>query len=136
VDAPNYLHFIATFEDGTQIVQNAEDRSETTPDRNCYFDVMQRQLTVPLVCFVLFGEGYPTFGVDLRDGHFEVNGVPFFQHMDPITGFRVHYFRNVAQHRTLHADGSVVESVDLGYSVGWEAEHKGETITRFLRVNR
>jgi hypothetical protein len=138
MEAPNYLHFVATFANGTQILQNPEDRSESNPDRNCFFEVLQRQKEVPLVCFVLHGEGYPTFGVDLRDGHFEVNGVPFFQHSEPIQEFRLHYFRNVSQHRTIRVDGTgdPVDTVELGYSIGWEAELKGETVTRYMRIQK
>jgi hypothetical protein len=136
MEAPNYLFFVATFADGSQIFQNIEDKSETTEGRTCYFDVLQRQIDVPLVCFVLAGDGYPTFGVDLRDGHFEINGVPFFQHNEPFENFRLHYFRNVSQHRTIAAGGDAVDSAELGYSLGWTTEHDGKPIERFMRITR
>lgn len=137
MNAPNYLHFVATFADGSQICQNAEDVG-TVKGRNCYFDVMQKQLDVPLACFVLAGEGYPVFGVDLRDGHFEVNGVPFFQHSEPLKDFRLHYFRNVSQHRVMAVgqNSEPVDSVELGYDIGWTTEHEGKPVTRFMRVAR
>lgn len=131
MDAPNYLFFVATFADGTQILQNAEDRG-SVEGRNCFYDVLQKQLDSPLVCFVLAGEGYPTFGVDLRDGHFEVNGVPFFQHSEPLKDFELRYFRNVSQHRTMSRDGATTDSVELGYEIGWQS---GEVV-RFMRVSR
>lgn len=136
MDAPNYLYFVATFADGSQIFQNVEDKSVFAPGRNCYFDVLQKQLNVPLVCFVLTAEGYPTFGVDLQDGHFEVNGVPFFQHSEPLKEFRLQYFRDVQQHRTF-AVGSTktpVDTAEVGYTLGWESTYKDQTITRFLKI--
>lgn len=137
MDAPNWLHFIATFADGTQILQNVDDVG-SIDGRNCYFDVMQKQLDAPLICFVLAGENYPTFGVDLKDGHFEVNGVPFFQHSDPLTDFSLLYFRDVQQHRTFQQkDGRLVEPVDtaeVGYTLGWSTTHKGQEVKRFLKI--
>ncbi len=134
MDAPNYLFFAATFADGTQIFQDEGDNSKLDVSRNCYFDVLQKQLDSPLVCFILAGEGYPTFGVDLRDGHFEVNGVPFFQHAEPLKDFKLVYFRNVSQHRTFTAGKEPVDTAELGYDLGWTAEYKGEDVKRFMRI--
>ena len=136
MDAPNYLYFVATFADGSQVFQNADDASNIAEGRNCYFDVLQKQIDTPLVCFVLAGEGYPTFGVDLRDGHFEVNGVPFSQHSEPLQEFRLQYYRDVQQHRTITVGQTAapVETVDLGYTLGWESEYKGQTVSKFLKI--
>ncbi len=131
--APNRLFFIATFTDGTQIFQNAEDKGSVA-DQNCFFDALQKQLDVPLVCFLLGAENLPTFGVDLQDGHFEVDRVPFFQHSEPLRDFRLVYYRNVSQHRTINANGSTVDTAEVGYDIGWEADYKGEVIRRFLRI--
>lgn len=136
VEAPNILHFVATFADGSQIVQTAEDAG-TVEGRNCYYDVLQRQKEVPLICFVLAAENYPTFGVDLRDGHFEVNGVPFFQHTQPLKDFSLVYFRNVSQHRTVRVDGTGEPDdwAEVGYDIGWKTENDGgEAVERVMRI--
>ena len=136
MEVPNYLFFTATFADGVQITQDERDASQLAEGRNAFFDVLQKQLDVPLVCFVLLGEGYPRFGVDLQDGHFEVNGVPFFQHSEPLRDFRLVYFRNVSQHRTMTQNGPSRDWAELGYEIGWTAEHKGEEIKRTIRVKK
>lgn len=133
-DPPNKLFFIVTFEDGTQIAQNVEDVG-AVEGRNCYYDVMQKTLEVPAVCCVLAAEGYPTFGVDLKDGHFEVNGVPFFMHTEPYKDFRLQYFRNVTQHRQTNVKtGETIDTAEVGYLLGWECEYGGETITRVMSI--
>lgn len=134
VEAPNILHFVATFADGSQIVQTADDAG-TVEGRNCYYDVLQRQKEVPLVCFVLAAENYPAFGVDLRDGHFEVNGVPFFQHTQQLKDFQLVYFRNVSQHRTISRNGGTIDTVEVGYDLGWTTENaEGEAFERVMRI--
>ena len=155
MEIPNHMFFVATFADGSQIFQNAQDRSEQYDERNCYFDVRVKATNVadnadfekmydhvrqPLRCFVLAGKGYYPIGVDLIDGHFEVNGVPFFQHSEPYRDFKLLYFRNVAVHRTLTVtangptDEAPRDSYDLGYILGWEVEHNGEKVQRIIRV--
>lgn len=133
----NYLHFIATFADGTQIFQNAEDKG-SVEGHNCFYDVLQKQLDTPLVCFVLAGENYPTFGVDLKDGHFEVNQVPFFQHSEPLQDFSLIYYRDVRQHRTFkQKDGQLVEpmdTADVGYTLGWKTTHRDQEVERYLKI--
>src|SRR6266700_5036256 len=138
MNIPNYLFFIATFADGGQIFQNKKDESEIFPGRNCFFEVLQKKEDVPLICFVLKSEGYPMFGVDLRDGHFEVNSIPFFIHKEPIIDFNLLYFRDIKahQHTTFEkATGkivNVVEDANLGYILGWESFYKGDSIQRFI----
>lgn len=136
MEIPNYLHFIATFEDGSQIFQNERDESETTPGKNCYFDVLERQQRTPLVCFVLRNNDR-WYGVDLRDGHFEIDRVPFFQHEQPLKDFTLVYFRNVQIHRTVSVGSNAappVDTAELNYILGWEAFYKGESIKRIIKT--
>jgi hypothetical protein len=151
LNVPNKLFFIATFQDGEQVFQNAEDRSPSNEKKNCFYDIRVGASNVadndypdfnvaeitkrPLKCVVLAAENMPTFGVDLEDGHFEVNGVPFFQHTEPLRDFRLVYYRNVSQHRTVSAGGG--ESTDwaeVGYDLGWEADYEGKIIRRVMRI--
>lgn len=121
LDLSNYYHFIATFEDGHQIFQDESDVSSFDPSRSQFFDVLEYQQTSPLTSFVLTSEGRPTFGVDLRDGHFEVNQIPFFPYRvdrEQYSNFRVIYYRNV-EHRKDVITGTVTSI--LGYTLGFQA---------------
>lgn len=131
----NYYYFIATFEDGTQIFQDENDTSTLVPTKSQFYDVLEKGKDSPLQCLVLKGENenLPTFGVDLRDGHFEVNGVPFFQHRfdrETLTDFRIIYYRNVAQ--TMSSDGT--QSTSLGYTLGWQTELDGKNIQKIIKI--
>ncbi len=76
--ALKYL-YQANFADGSffqQPIEEENDKSAIDPTKSAFFDVLQRQ--DELVSFGLFSEEVPdTWAVDLRDGHFEVNGLPF-----------------------------------------------------------
>jgi hypothetical protein len=129
---PNTFFFVATYADGSQITQNVEDRSAYDVNKNCFFDVLSREEGP--VSFVIT-DGTQVFGVDLRDGHFEVNGVPFFQHRPehvPLKDFRLKYCRTPEQ--TINTMTGETGGRIAGYSLGWEAEHKGETVERVLSI--
>lgn len=120
----NSFLFVAFFADGTRIEQTPEDRSAYTPEKNCYFDVLSRvEQGDPPVSLVITN-GQHTFGVDLRDGHFECNGAPFFQHrpeLQKYKNFRPLYFRTVDQ----LAKRDTLEPISAkiaGYTIGWKAD--------------
>jgi hypothetical protein len=131
--SPDYLLFVATFADGSQIFQNAEDVGQCE-GKNCYFDVLQKELDVPLICFVRGGEGYPTIGVDLRDGHFEINGIPFFLHEEPLKDFRLFQTRHVTARRAMPFNAPPEDSLEHGYILGWETEYQGEIVKRVIKI--
>ena len=85
--ALTYL-FKATYLDGTVYQQTQEDTSCQDPKRSCFFDLKQEQLKT----FQLEGNGH-TYLVDLTDGHFELDGVPFRFHEYPLTDIKLVYFR-------------------------------------------
>lgn len=138
---PNPYLFVATFSDGSQIYQNEEDVSLDNPGKNCFFDVLERINAgdVP-VCFVLLGEH--CFGVDLRDGHFEVDVVPFFQHRPEQPGenykdFRLIYFRTPRidiEMNTETGEQTPVKGYVLSYTIGWQATHNGKNVQRTFTV--
>lgn len=68
--------FVAEFINGERLTQTLEDRSEIDPSKNAFYDVMQRSKQVALARFHLT-DGHQWYSVDLRDGSFEINGIPF-----------------------------------------------------------
>lgn len=134
METPNYYHFVATFEDGTQIFQDETDLSLNVKDKSQFYDVLEKEKQSPLICFVLIADGRPTFGVDLRDGHFEVNGVGFFQHRadrETMTDLRIIYFRNV-RHDKDQTTGDVITT--LGYTLGWQTNCTGQNIQKIIKI--
>lgn len=135
--AENTFLFVATFEDGTQIFQNPEDRSAHVEGKNCFFDVLQYAEKSPLICFVLGSveaNWAVTFGVDLRDGHFEVNGIPFFQHRhdrETLEGFRLIYFRN----NRIELSGDGISDHSVGYTLGWQTTGlDGGNVQKIIKI--
>lgn len=139
---PNTYLFVATFADGSQIFQNEEDISPNDPEKNCYYDVIQRiDAGDPPVSFGLIGErGF--FGVDLRDGHFEVNNLPFFQHRPEQPGqnykdFRLIYFRTPridVEYNTETNEKTPVRGYVFSYTIGWQTTHHGKNVQRTFTV--
>lgn len=147
MEIPNTHLFVATFEDGTQIFQNEEDVSSIDPSKNCFFDVQEKEKESKLICFVLHGE--PFYGVDLKDGHFEIgdeNPYQFFQHRydlpsEAYTDFRIIYLRNVQQHLNITHDPETGEILDqamsgytLSYTLGWQTTFDGKNIKKFIKT--
>lgn len=141
----NWMLFYANYADGTQIAQNQEDIG-TVEGRNCFFDVLEKEKETPLISFVL-ANGTHSFGVDLVDGHFEVNGVPFFMHdlkrtEADLKNFRIIYFRNVEQITNVTVDPDTGEPLDgtvlavkVGYTIGWQAnDETGKNIQKYIKV--
>lgn len=119
--------YTATYEDGSTYVQTADDKSIFEPDtRSCFTDVLRLAEKKRLISFVLKqitedGSKGDEYGVDLRDGHFEINGVAFRMHEYPISDIKLVYFRqhkvDFLQSRT--ADTEI--SHNVVYRMGWQA---------------
>lgn len=126
--------FVATFADGSQIFQTSDDKS-LTGGANCYSDVIAYEKQSKLISFVIRNEE-TSFGVDLQDGHFEANGIPFFMHRydhheKDLTEFRLIWFRTTSHHQ--HSDGSV--SFGVSYNIGWQAnDSNGKNVQRVLKT--
>jgi|GEM_PF-6432585 len=156
IDIPNTHFFVAFFEDGTRVEQNADDKSEKHPEKNCFYDVLEHQKVSRLVSFVLAGpfdrdrlneqQLVHTYGVDLRDGHFEVDGVPFFPYRvdrEKYTDFQLIYLRTLRHDKPLRFDEESGEMVSagetvsyLGYTVGFKARYfnSERTIERIIKI--
>ena len=119
--------FQAEYKDGTLFDQNHHDTSVTDPQKSAYFDVKQDQLK----SFHLIGNGNK-FTVNLEDGHFEVNGVPFAMHEEPLSNFRLIFFR---EHTHIYNVSSSQEQTHtVVYLLGWQTTHKGKNIKRVMRI--
>lgn len=140
--------FEAHLKDGTVIRQTQDDQSTAEPlTRSAYFDVAQRLDEVEL--FGLYNEQH-TYTVSMRDGHFEVDGVPFSA--QPVASgvineggrFELVYFRDHQQEfvvtASVGADGQITESRTLGphyhqYRMGWNYfDPNGKVYTQTIVV--
>ena len=126
--------FECHFNDRTFIQQTQEDASTTTPGKNAFYDVLQRINDV--VAFGVFNDDH-AYVVDLRDGHFDIDGVPFkAEPFDFPTGhdqpYRLIYFKRHTHSVTLGQDG---EDHTIGYYLGWQITVDGknyqQTISTF-----
>lgn len=127
------------FADGTEYFQSPDDVSERGPGAGSSFsDVLPRLDEVEL--FQLDGNGQKLL-VDLRDGHFEFNGVPLLVgdpdvHIPRQVRRRLIYFRRVSQTRKHNVryvgndkDGNPIyenvgaqeASTSVQHHVGWQA---------------
>lgn len=89
--------FEAEFADGHRISQTQADQSKLDPSKSAFYDVEEYEKKTPLVKFSLGHiEEDKWCSVDLEDGHFELQGVPFDLHFNlpSLTPkFRVIYYR-------------------------------------------
>ena len=125
--------FECHFTDGTILQQTPEDISQIDPTRSAFYDVMQRNDDV--MVFGLVNDEH-TYAVDLRDGHFEVDGVPFEIHGQDVlpndTKYRVVYFRRVTH--TITQGYSIVESI-IKYHIGWQATVDGKNYQQTIALS-
>lgn len=138
MDIKHTYSYTATFEDGTQIFRDMNDpnsdkcqtRSDGTGSR--FTDVQEKDKESKLVSFVVHNDTH-SFGVDLRDGHFEINGIPFFQHRpdrDGYKDFRIIHYRTTQINMNQSFDQ--VSGGIVGYGVGWQITHDGKNIQKEL----
>jgi hypothetical protein len=127
--------------DGTLIQQTPEDVSTIDPSRSTYYDVMQRKADVQI--FGIFNDEH-TYVVDLRDGHFEIDGAPFnVLSGDPEFAedqkFELVYFRRRRQTMVLGAVCIAGEEEPIEFFLGWKTTVKDEEgndkeVTRTISV--
>lgn len=139
VIVPNVLLFTAFFEDGSIIEQNEEDISFIDSEKNCLFDVRERSKQTKLISFVLSGHGY-FIGVDLRDGHFEINQIPFhcYRHdLNPYKEFELYYARITQMQieaNTITGEQRPISGRVGGYELGWIVKHGDDEIKETITV--
>lgn len=113
--------FTATYADGRVFVQPADDASQFEPGkRSAFFDALRFAVSSPMIRFELNGNGHQ-YAVDLRDGHFEIDGVAFLMHDRNELPHRLKliFWREHTHHKTL--GGKQFED-PLVYQIGWEGD--------------
>lgn len=121
--------FVAELSDGSLIAQTPEDKSELAEGKSAFYDVLQREDDI--VRFHL-QDGVNWYTVDLRDGLFEVNGMPFYAHSQfqvPELPLHLIYFRETVAER--RGDGSQNHFVNR-YFIGWWYKKEGEKIEQTI----
>lgn len=120
--------FKALLFDGSMIEQTQEDKSATTEGKNAFYDVLQRLDEVR--AFGLYNqETGEEYLVDLHDGHFEVNNVPFFLHNEVLTNLRLVFFKRNTINFTTH------EVYPVLYNFGFQAnDEAGNNVKKIMTV--
>lgn len=117
--------FKVEFKDGTTYLQNPEDISVSGKlGESCYFDIKDKDIKT----FSLIGEH--TYLVDLTDGHFEIDGIPFKIRNKDLNNFRLVYARvhSATQTTEYKLDENLEIQTDKGktydriksYLIGWQ----------------
>lgn len=114
--------FTAGYKDGTTYSQNVQDVSVFYPEKSCFADVKVDELAwFQLESNPQYqGEDKPyahTYRVDLIDGHFEIDGIPFRMHEYPMESYKLIYFR---RHRHNFNLAFQEKSHDVVYRFGWQ----------------
>lgn len=123
--------FTAYYNDGTSYKQTPEDVSVTGPPKSCYFDVKEEEVSK----FELT-DGKNIYLVDLSDGHFEINNVPFYLHDKAmlLTDMRLYYFRKHDVSIQIGAGTKSKQKDEIMFQFGWEAKNNGEDIKRIIEI--
>lgn len=114
-----YLYTVR-FKDGSFYEQNQDDISITNPEKSCFYDILEQEAKQnPPEIFCLAGENH-TYIVDLKDGHFEIDNVPFrFHDKDQIfKNIRLIFCRRRTHKMVLGGDEN--ELVSTVYRIGWQ----------------
>ena len=111
--------FKCYFKDGSVVTQSQSDLSVENPSKSAYFDVAQNERAGNLPTRFELTDGVKTFAVDLQDGHFEVNGLPFRMHeLDiPYYNRRLIYFR---RHTHTTTSGGDQAGHTIVFRFGWQ----------------
>lgn len=137
---PTYS-FTATFEDGSTVELNSKDEnddvslSRTDGTGSRFTDVLEKEKESKLISFVIHNDE-KSVGVDLRDGHFEINGIPFWQHRpdrENYQDFRVIYYRTVQQYANVGLE--ITSAQEIATAVGWQTnDDNGKNVQRVILI--
>lgn len=119
-------HFEAEFKDGTTYVEREDDTSEDTENKNSFYDVLKRIQDVRQFNIVVEDEDSVTdYTVDLTDGHFEINGVPFTVHDQFYTpeDIELVYWKEVRQEFDQYRN--IIRRYVNRYFIGWKTINNG-----------
>lgn len=134
--------FTAEYKDGTSYAQNAQDVSVLYPEekKSCYSDLRLSQIKrFWLTLNPEWQAQHPdavshTYLVDLEDGHFEIDGIPFRmqQQIEELSDFQLIYTRR----HTHNFNIQMVQSLHLiDFHFGWQATiGEGENMKTYKSV--
>jgi len=117
--------FECILNDGTIIKQTPEDQSPTDPTKSAFYDV---ELRIGEVMFFGVFSSEHSYVVDLRDGHFEIDGVPF--QIDGVVSpdLQLIYFRR----QRIWITGGTETAHTTEYHLGWSGLVNGVQIRRTI----
>ena len=138
-DTPKYL-FQVEFKDGTRYEQAPEDKSLTKDTGSAFSDIVDCLHEIKTFALVDFENDYL---VDLTDGHFEINGVPFKMHEYEITDLKLVFFRRHTHDFDTTYDNNSGEQIDMKekshrvvYRMGWETHTAdGKKLERIMEIS-
>lgn len=131
--------FTCRFTDGTAIQQTQEDVSVADSTRSAFYDVVQRLTEVETFTLIQQRSGRQhSFSVDLRDGHFEIDGVPFFSQAEELPSvpksYRLIYFHR-HQHRVIQGQAMTGDASSVVFHIGWQATIDGKNFQSTIAVS-
>jgi len=124
--------FYAEYEDGSGVTQSPDDTSKTDPKRSAFFDVDQEKVSA----FYLIG-AHHSYSVDLKDGHFEINGTSFRFHEEgefpKDAKLRLIFFR---RHKHDFTSDLEEKSHSIVYRLGWQTNTAyGRNIQHVMEID-
>jgi hypothetical protein len=126
--------FGCRFADGTVVNQTPADVSSIDPQRSEFYDVLQTAESSPVRQFWLKGDD-TTLLVDLTDGHFELNGIPFKAHETlplEFPDYRLIFYRQHKHQFNLDKE-ELAHQVD--YCIGWQTTIAGKNYKETITIN-
>lgn len=141
---PDYLRwlFIAEFDSGTQYAQTADDRADCDPHRDAFYDILyltgqldRKPEKVRSLTRFHLTDSRNWFTVDLRDGKFEVNGLPFEAHpqlteLEP--PLNLIYYRE--SRADLFANGTTRQYVNRYFLGWWFMDKNGKKVEETIAI--
>jgi hypothetical protein len=125
--------FKATFQDGSVIEQTPDDRSANDPEnRSQFFDALERSKNTRMTSFLLQGQGHE-YAVDLTDGHFEIDGVPFRMIEGMLPYYEIVFFRRHT-HDFVAGTGQETNH-SIVYRLGWQCNDDGKNYQRVMEID-
>lgn len=130
--------FTATFQDGTVIQQDEQDKSPNDPEgkKSQFWDVLEYEKHSPLIKFSLkkkiLGLAANEASVDLLTGKFSINGTEFDvadQNFVITQPLRIVYFRETQKQQDVHVKThTVIEERHFinRYFIGWQTTWLGK----------
>ena len=118
--------FRCQFNDGETFIQTQADVSKHIEGKSAFTDVLKKVEDGNQIKYFSLNSRDDTYLVDLDNGCFAVNGIPFFMHEQTVdkskklTNFRLIYFRRVAQSINLTTDK---QTSNIIYLMGWQANY-------------